>query len=119
MAKKVGIVMLGAGFMGKAHSNGWMKVSKFFNVPYEPVLKVVAGLEKDVIGQFAECWGYESSTLDWKEAVARDDVDIVCVGTPTNLHKEMVIEAAKTEKRFSTKSLRPCHARKLLKWPML
>ena len=95
MAKKIGIAMLGTGFMGKAHSNGWMKVAKFFDVPYEPVFKVVAGLEKNEVETFAARWGYEHSTTDWREALKRDDVDIVAVGTPTNLHKEMVIEAAK------------------------
>ena len=95
MAKKINIAMLGSGFMGKAHSNGWLKVAKFFDVPYEPVLKVAAGRNKETLEAFAKRWGYEATTQDWKEAVRRDDVDIVCIGTTTNTHKEMVLEAAK------------------------
>ncbi|MCL1927940.1 MAG: Gfo/Idh/MocA family oxidoreductase [Treponema sp.] len=95
MAKKINIAMLGTGFMGKAHSNGWLKVAKFFDVPYEPVFKVVFGRNKAVTDAFAARWGYESSTQDWKEVMARDDVDIVCIVTTTNMHKEMVLEAAK------------------------
>ena len=95
MSKKINIAMLGTGFMGKAHSNGWMKVAKFFDVPYEPVFKVVFGRDKDKTAAFAGRWGYESSTQNWKEAVARDDVDIVCVVSTTNMHKDMVVEAAK------------------------
>ncbi|MCL2232495.1 MAG: Gfo/Idh/MocA family oxidoreductase [Treponema sp.] len=95
MAKKINIAMLGTGFMGKAHSNGWLKVAKFFDVAYEPVFKVVAGRNKATLEAFAARWGYESYTQDWKEAVSRDDVDIVCIGTTTDTHKEMVVEAAK------------------------
>ena len=93
--KKINIAMLGTGFMGKAHSNGWLKVAKFFDVPYEPVFKIACGLIKEEVDAFATRWGYEFSTLDWKEAVSRDDVDIVCIVTTTNMHKEMVVEAAK------------------------
>ena len=95
MARKINIAMLGTGFMGKAHSNGWIKVAKFFDVPYEPVLKVVAGRNRETLAAFAARWGYEAFTQNWKEAVTRDDVDVVCIGTFTNTHKEMVIEAAK------------------------
>jgi predicted dehydrogenase len=98
MPKKLNIAMLGTGFMGKAHSNGWMKVAKFFDVPYEPVFKVVFGRNKETTDAFAGRWGYETSTQDWKEAVARDDVDVVCVVTTTHMHKEMVLEAAKQGK---------------------
>jgi predicted dehydrogenase len=98
MSKKINIAVLGTGFMGKAHSNGWLKVAKFFDVPYEPVLKVVFGRNKETADTFAARWGYESSAQDWKEAITRDDVDIVCVAAPTYMHKEMVLEAAKCKK---------------------
>ena len=98
MPKKINIAMLGTGFMGKAHSNGWMKVAKFFDVPYEPVFKVVFGRNKETTEAFAARWGYESSTQDWREVVSRDDVDIICIGTTTDTHKDMVLEAAKNKK---------------------
>jgi predicted dehydrogenase len=95
MSRKINIAMLGTGFMGRAHSNGWMKVAKFFDVPFEPVFKVVSGRNKETLEAFAERWGYECFTQDWKEAVSRKDVDIVCVGTYTSTHREIVLEAAK------------------------
>jgi predicted dehydrogenase len=87
--------MIGTGFMGKAHSNGWMKVDKFFNAPFEPVLKVVFGRDKNKTKEFAARWGYEDTSQDWREVVARDDIDIVNVVTTTHTHKDIVIEAAK------------------------
>jgi predicted dehydrogenase len=96
--EKVNIAMIGTGFMGKAHSNGWMKVGKFFNVPFEPVLKVVFGRDKNKTKEFAARWGYEDTSQDWREVVARDDIDIVNVVTTTHTHKDIVIEAAKHDK---------------------
>jgi predicted dehydrogenase len=93
--KKVNIAMIGTGFMGKAHSNGWIKVGKFFNVPFEPVLKVVFGRDKNKTEEFAARWGYEDTSQDWHEVIARDDIDIVNVVTTTQTHKNIVIEAAK------------------------
>ena len=98
MSKKINVAMLGTGFMGRAHSNGWLKVAKFFDVPYEPVFKVVFGRNKETTEAFAARWGYESSTQDWREAVSRDDVDIICIGTTTDTHKDIVLEAAKNKK---------------------
>lgn len=96
--KKVNIAMLGTGFMGKAHSNGWMKVAKFFDLPYEPVLKVAFGTDKEDTEAFAKCWGYEQTAYDWREVIAREDIDIVDIVAPTKLHSEMVIAAAQAGK---------------------
>ena len=41
--RKLNIAMIGYGFMGRAHSNAWRQVRSFFDVPYEPVLKVICG----------------------------------------------------------------------------
>ena len=32
-------------------------------------------------------------TADWRETIARDDVDLVCITTPPNLHREMTLAA--------------------------
>jgi predicted dehydrogenase len=93
--EKVNIAMIGTGFMGKAHSNGWIKVGKFFDVPFEPVLKVVFGRDKNKTEEFAARWGYEETSQDWHEVLGRDDIDIVNVVTTTHTHKDIVIEAAK------------------------
>ena len=98
MKKKINIAMLGKGFMGRAHSNGWLKVAKFFDVPYEPVLKVVFGRDKEDTEVFAETWGYDETSSDWHEIIKRDDIDIVDIVAPTLLHKDMVVEAAKAGK---------------------
>jgi predicted dehydrogenase len=46
--KKLNIGLIGYGFMGRAHSNAFRKVSNFFDLEYQPVLKAVCArdLEK-------------------------------------------------------------------------
>lgn len=98
MSKKVlNVAMMGAGFMGKAHSNAWTKVTKFFNVDYDINLKVLVG-SKTPMEEFAQKWGYDEVSYNWREVVQRDDIDIIDIGTPTFMHKDMVIAAAKAGK---------------------
>jgi predicted dehydrogenase len=98
MAKKLNIGMIGYGFMGRAHSNGYSQVSHFFDLEYTPVLKAVCARDKAKAEAFAKQWGYESIETDWKKLLERKDIDAVDICTPNNLHKEIAIAAAKAGK---------------------
>ncbi len=99
MAKKpLNIGMIGYGFMGRAHSNAWRKVGNFFDLEYQPVLKAVAARNKAKAEDFAARWGYESVVTDWKQLIARDDIDAVDICVPNDLHMEIAIAAAKAGK---------------------
>lgn len=100
MKKILNIAIIGKGFMGKLHSHMWTSVDKIFDVDYKPVLKVIVGTEKESTKAFAEKWGFESFSTDWKAAIDNDEIDIVDIVTPTYLHKEMVIYAAKKGKHI-------------------
>ncbi len=97
--KTLNIAMIGGGFMGKAHSNAWLRVAEFFDVPFRPVLKVIAG-NKTHLEDFADTWGYEEVTYDWRTVLSRKDIDVIDIGTPPYLHKEMVIGAAEAGKHI-------------------
>lgn len=100
MKKKLNIAVIGKGFMGKVHSHMWRTVDKIFDVAYEPVLKVAVGTDEKATKEFAQKWGFEDYTTDWKKAVERDDIDVVNVVTPTYLHKDIVIHAARNGKNI-------------------
>ena len=100
MKQKLNIAVIGKGFMGKLHSHMWRTVDKIFDVDFEPVLKVAVGTDEAATKAFAERWGFESYTTDWKAAIERDDVDVIDIVTPTYLHKEMVIYAAQHKKHI-------------------
>jgi predicted dehydrogenase len=98
MAKKLNVGLIGYGFMGRAHSNGYCQVNHFFDVPYEPVLHMACGRNEEAIKAFAERWGYKSHVTDWHKVIEDDDVDLVDICVPNDVHAEIAIAAAKAGK---------------------
>jgi predicted dehydrogenase len=94
MKKKINVAILGTKFMGKAHSNAWLAAPRFFDLPYEPVLKMVCARDMDSAKSFAANWGYEQVESDWRKAIESKDIDVIAICTPTYLHKEMAVAAA-------------------------
>lgn len=90
----INIGMVGHSFMGRTHSNAWMKVEKFFDLPARPVMKAVAGRNEESLREFQQRWGWESYTTDWKELINRDDIDVVDIVTPNSSHSQIAIAAA-------------------------
>jgi len=98
--KTLNVAILGDKFMGKAHSNAWTQARRFFDLPIQPVLQVACGRNAGELKSFAANWGWAEVETDWRKVVGRKDVDIVDVSTPTYLHHDMVIEAAKAGKHI-------------------
>ncbi|MBE3097112.1 MAG: Gfo/Idh/MocA family oxidoreductase [Planctomycetes bacterium] len=99
MAKKpLNVGLIGYGFMGRTHSNAYRKVNHFFDVEYQPNLKVVCGLVEAEAKAFAARWGYEAYTTNWHEVIDRKDIDVVDICVPNNVHAEIAIAAAKAGK---------------------
>ena len=99
MAKKqLRIGLIGYGFMGRAHSNAFAQVGHFFPSDHELVLQAVCGRDAVAAQAFADKWGYQSIETDWKKLIARDDIDVIDIATPNNLHAEQAIAAAKAGK---------------------
>ncbi len=87
MGKPLNVAMIGTGFMGRAHSNAWMSVNKFFDLPREVVMHTVCGTDADQTSAFAERWGWKHATADVGELAADGEIDLVDVATPNDLHR--------------------------------
>ncbi len=96
--KKLNVGLIGYGFMGRTHSNAYRKVSNFFDLDYDPVMKAVCARNEDRVKAFADQWGYESTETDWRKLIERDDIDLIDIGSPNDTHKEMAIAAAEAGK---------------------
>src|SRR6266576_1512719 len=96
--KPLNIGLVGYGFMGRAHSNAFRKVSNFFDLPYQPVLKAVCGRDEAKVKAFAGRWGYESTETDWRTLIAREDIDVIDIACPNDMHKDIALAAAKAGK---------------------
>jgi predicted dehydrogenase len=97
--KQVNIGIVGYGFMGRTHSNGYKRVMDFFpELDHKPVLKAACGRNTEKVQDFANTWGWESTESDWRDLIARDDIDAIDICTPNNLHAEIAIAAAEAGK---------------------
>jgi len=97
-ARTVNVALIGQKFMGRVHSNAYLKVSKFFNLPVEPVMHTVVGRDESQLKAFAEQWGWRHYSTNWKRVVASDAIDLVDIGTPNNLHEPMAVAALEAGK---------------------
>src|SRR5688572_9022577 len=95
---EVRIGMVGYKFMGKAHSNAWGQVNRFFNTGATAVMRAVCGRNEPAVRSFAENWGWQSVETDWRQLVSRPDIDVVDIATPNDSHAVIAIEAAKQGK---------------------
>ncbi|HZX72891.1 MAG TPA: Gfo/Idh/MocA family oxidoreductase [Cyclobacteriaceae bacterium] len=93
--KELRIGLIGLGFMGRTHTNGYKRVGDFFpELEYRPVLKVACSRNADKSKAFAEQWGYESFETDWRKVIERSDVDAIDICTPNDFHAEIALAAA-------------------------
>jgi predicted dehydrogenase len=98
MKKTIGIAMVGYQFMGRTHSNAWRQAARFFDVPFQPVLKVLCGRREKEVKAAAETLGWQEYSTSWQDAVRRDDVDIVDIVTPGDGHMPVALAAAEAKK---------------------
>ncbi len=92
------VAMIGYGFMGAAHSVGWRQAPRMFDLPDDPEMTVVVGRNADAVATAARRWGWLESATDWREVIARDDIDIVDIVTPGDSHAEIAIAALEAGK---------------------
>lgn len=92
--KTLNIAMIGYGFMGRAHSNAFRQVGRFFDLPYGLELKVICGRNQASLQAMASQWGWEETQTDWQSVVTRKDIDVVDICTPNHLHAPIAMAAA-------------------------
>lgn len=98
MPKTLNVGMIGYKFMGRAHSNAWLKADKFFDLKARPVMKVICGRHRAGVAAAAYRFGWEKFETDWREVVEDSTIDIIDIATPNDTHAEIAIAAAKAGK---------------------
>jgi myo-inositol 2-dehydrogenase/D-chiro-inositol 1-dehydrogenase len=96
--RPLNIALIGYGFMGRTHSNAFLQAPRFFDLPFEPVLRAVAARNADRVRGFADTWGYQSIETDWRALVERTDIDLIDIASPNDTHAEIAIAAARAGK---------------------
>ncbi|WP_395695886.1 Gfo/Idh/MocA family protein [Nocardioides sp.] len=97
-ARPLRVAMVGHAFMGNTHSQAWRTAPHFFDLPLRPEMAVVVGHDADRAAAAATRLGWAESSADWREVVARDDIDLVDICTPGDTHAEIAIAALRAGK---------------------
>lgn len=92
------VAMVGYGFMGAAHSQGWRVAPRFFELGRPVEMAVIAGRDDTRARDAAQKWGWGEPTNDWRSVLERDDIHIVDIVTPGETHEEMAIAALEAGK---------------------
>ncbi|WP_406031655.1 Gfo/Idh/MocA family oxidoreductase [Nocardioides sp. NBC_00163] len=94
----LGVGMIGYAFMGAVHSHAWRSAHRFFDLPMTPRMQILCGRDATRVAEAATRFGWEESVTDWRDVIARDDVDLVDVCTPGDTHAEIAIAALEAGK---------------------
>jgi predicted dehydrogenase len=94
----LGVGLIGYAFMGAAHSQAWRTAPRFFDLPMDPRMTVLAGRDAAAVETAAQRLGWAGTETDWRRVVERDDVDLVDVCTPGDTHAEIAIAALEAGK---------------------
>ncbi len=95
---QIGVGLVGYKFMGRAHSNAYRQVGRFFDVDPAPRMAAICGRDEAGVREAADTLGWESYETDYRTLVARDDIGLVDVVTPGNTHHEIVLSALEAGK---------------------
>ncbi len=97
----IGVGMVGYSFMGRTHSNAYRQVPFFYpEVSIKPVLKAICGRTQEAVDTAAKQMGWEEAVYDFDQLLDRDDIGLIDINTPNNMHVPMVIKAAQAGKHI-------------------
>jgi len=99
MAKNCNVALIGQGFMGRTHSNAYLKVEKFFmDLPMYPTMHTSFGMKEENPQAFADRWGWQNASSDWQKVVKDEEIDFVDVVTPNHMHMPCAMAALEAGK---------------------
>lgn len=99
MKKEIRVGMIGFGQMGKIHSYAYRSIPLYYDGnPCKITLKCVCDANESLARKGIEQAGFESYTTDFRELIARNDIDVINICTPNKMHKDAVIAALKAGK---------------------
>lgn len=90
------IAMLGSGFIGRFYADSLQGYRS-----RDTIVSIYSRREESA-RKFAEDYQCHHYTTVMEEAIAREDVDIVCIALPNNLHEEAVMLCCKHKKAVMT-----------------
>lgn len=108
---RIGVGLIGSGFMGKAHALGFATAARVFDLPFEVDLAVLADADAALAERAGRALGFRRWTGNWRDLLADPELGIIDVTTPNALHREMALAAIAAGKHvYCEKPLAPTSA---------
>jgi predicted dehydrogenase len=96
--RTLGVAVIGYSFMGKAHSNAWRNVQAFYPDTPRVRQQVLVGRDPGAVKSAADRYGWAEAATDWTSVICRDDIDVVDICTPGDLHCDIAVAALEAGK---------------------
>ncbi|MFI1995194.1 Gfo/Idh/MocA family protein [Actinoplanes sp. NPDC020271] len=93
MSEPLRVGMVGYAFMGAAHSQAWRTVNHVYDLPAPVTMQVLSGRSATAVAAAAGRLGWAGHTDDWRTLLKRDDVDLIDICAPGDVHAEIAIAA--------------------------
>ncbi|SMB97301.1 Predicted dehydrogenase [Thermanaeromonas toyohensis ToBE] len=99
MTLKLGIGMLGYGFMAKAHTNAYKKIKYIFHpFPAEIELIAICGRDKNKAQEAAQRYQYQKWVIHWQDLVEDESIQVLDNTATNDVHCEPCIAALEAGK---------------------
>jgi predicted dehydrogenase len=99
--KKIGVAMIGYGGIGRVHAMAYRDITFHYGFPADRVNIVgVATSRTDTAQKAAQEIGCDVWTADYRELLARGDVDLIDCCVPNSKHEEILVAAAAAGKHI-------------------
>jgi predicted dehydrogenase len=101
MARSLGVAVVGFGWMGRVHTQAYLRVPHHFpRLEVRPELVAVADEVPGRAEEAAGRYGFAAATLDWREVAADPRVRAVSITAPNFLHREIGVAMAQAGKHI-------------------
>jgi predicted dehydrogenase len=96
--ERIGVGLIGTGFMGKCHAMAYGAVKAVFgDVPAIDRI-ALCDVEPGHTVKRAQEWGFARATTDWRDLLADPEITLISVTSPNGLHREMAVAALEAGK---------------------
>jgi predicted dehydrogenase len=95
---EIGVGLVGYRFMGRAHSNAYRQVARFFDVDPAPRMRAVCGRDEEAVRSAADALGWEGYETDYAGMLERDDIQLVDISSSGDTHREFAVAALEAGK---------------------
>ena len=108
----LGVGLAGFGFIGKVHTYGYVNIPLFYDpAPAKVRLVGVCTSRPETAEKAREQGGYEFGTARFEDLLEREDIHVINVASPNDVHRDQVIAALEAGKHvYCDKPLTTCAA---------